>query len=77
MCLIKNKSADSILPIIEKHVLPGSIIHTDEAKVYKSLKKVKEYKHKSIVHKYKFVDYDQGIHTKHIDSYNNIVKLRI
>jgi hypothetical protein len=38
--LIKDKSAESIMPLIEKHVRVGSKIFTDEAKVYEKLKKM-------------------------------------
>lgn len=74
---ISNKNSATILPLISKYVRPGSIIHTDEAKVYEALGKDKNYEHFSIVHKYKFVDYDKNVHTQHIESYNNKLKLRI
>lgn len=77
MCLIENKSASTILPIISKHVRAGSKIFTDEAKVYQALKKNKEYEHNSIVHKYQFVDYEENVHTQNIESFNNKIKLRI
>ncbi|KCZ77046.1 hypothetical protein H311_01949 [Anncaliia algerae PRA109] len=34
---IKDKKAESILPIINKHVIPGSKIFTDEHKSYQRL----------------------------------------
>lgn len=77
MCRIENKSCSIILPLIEKHVCRGSIIYTDEAKVYQSLKKNVNYEHKSIIHKYNFVNYENNVHTQNIESYNNKVKLRI
>lgn len=77
MCLIENKSAEVIMPIIKKHVREGSIIYTDEAKVYMKLGECPGFKHKSIIHKYKFVDYEAKVHTQNIESFNNKVKLRI
>lgn len=75
--IIKDKSKDTILPIINEVVRTGSIIHTDEAKVYNCLKSNNNYIHKSVVHKYKFVDYDENVHTQNVESYNNKLKLRI
>ena len=75
--IIENKSKEVVLPIINKVVRPGSIIHTDKAKVYNSLKNNPEFTHKSIVHKYNFVDYKENVHTQNVESYNNKVKMRI
>lgn len=77
MCLIEDKSASTILPIINRHVRFHSTIHTDEAKVYHVLSRDNNYIHKSIIHKYNFVDYENSVHTQNIESYNNKVKLRI
>ena len=77
MMLIHNKSGETILPLIKKHIRKGSLIHTDEAKVYAKLGKDPEYIHKSIIHKYKFVDYIDEVHTQNIESYNNKIKPRI
>ncbi|KCZ74818.1 hypothetical protein H311_04214 [Anncaliia algerae PRA109] len=35
-CVIKDKKESTILPIIKEHVLPGSIVHTDEHASYKN-----------------------------------------
>lgn len=76
-CIIKDKSRSTVLPIIKRVVRPGSIIHTDEAKIYNCLGKSENYEHKAIVHKYNFVDYVNNVHTQHVESYNNKMKLRI
>ena len=36
---IENKTTSVILPIIKKVIRPGSVIHTDEARVYNKLGK--------------------------------------
>ena len=64
MCLIENKSSNEILPLIYKHVREGSIIHTDEAKVYQKLGKDSKYIHRSIVHRYSFVNYNDMVQHK-------------
>ena len=55
---IENKSAETIIQIIKDVIRPGSIILTDEAKVYKQLGKDSTYQHQSVIHKYEFVNYD-------------------
>ena len=49
----------------------GSIIHTDETKVYKKLVTDSSYHHSSVIHKYEFVNYETGTHTQHVESLNN------
>lgn len=75
--LIPDKSAKSILPLINKHVRPGTIIYTDEAKVYKKLSEEKTFEHKFVTHKYCFVDYKKNVHTQNVESFNNKLKLKI
>lgn len=55
----------------------GSVIHTDEARVYQQLKNDPSYSHQSVVHKYTFVNYETGVNTQAVESYNNKVKRKI
>lgn len=73
---IIDKKARTILPHIKQQVVSGSTIYTDEAKVYKSLCD-EGYSHGSVCHKYKFVDYETGVHTQAVESFNNQVKRHI
>ena len=75
--LIENKSASIILPLIYKHVRPGSTIYTDKAKVYKKLSDEQFYVHKFLTHKYNFVDYEENVHTQNIESFNDKLKIKI
>ena len=47
---IKNCKIESIEPFIEKHVLPGTFVFTDERKAYESIFKMKKYKDKGYKH---------------------------
>ena len=71
---IENKFTETIIPIIKNVIRPESIIHTDEVKVYKQLGKDATYQHQSVIHKYEFVNYETGTHTRHIESLNNRLK---
>jgi len=73
--MIKDRTKSTIIPIINQVVRAGSIIHTDEAKVYITLKE--NYEHSSVCHKYNFVDPESGVHTQHVESYNNKIKAKI
>jgi len=70
--MIPDRTAATIIPIIEQVVRPRSIIHTDEARVYKTLRH--NFEHSSVCHKYNFVDPFTGVHTQHVESYNNKIK---
>lgn len=40
LVLVPDRAATTLLPLIQEHVLPGSIIHTDESASYKSIAKM-------------------------------------
>lgn len=52
------------------------MIHTDEWKAYSSIGR-KGYSHSTITHKYYFVDPLTGVHTQHVESFNNKIKTNI
>jgi len=71
---IENKNASTIIIIIKNIIRAGSILHTNEAKVYKKLSKDSNYQHFSVIHEYEFVNYETGTHTQHVESSNNRLK---
>jgi transposase-like protein len=75
--IVTDRSANSIISVINEVVIPGSIIHTDEWKAYSSLNKSDIYTHQTVCHKYNFVDPHTGVHTQNVESYNNRLKLKI
>lgn len=75
--IIENKSSNTLIPIISSVVKSGSIIHSDELKSYIKLKDINGYIHKSVCHKYEFIDKITGVHTQNVESYNNKLKLGI
>ena len=54
-CPNNNRSAATLLPMIQRWVLPGSIIHTDEWRAYNSLDRM-GYDHRTVNHSIQFVD---------------------
>ena len=54
----------------------GSIIHTDEHKTYGMLTE-KGFLQDTVCHKYNFKDPITCVHTQHVESYNNRIKMEI
>jgi len=75
--LVDRRNAETLIPIIARVTRPGSIIQTDEWRAYNEISKAGCYEHKKVVHKYNFVDPGTGVHTQHVESYNNKIKYKI
>jgi len=76
-CIVENRSAACLLPIISNVVRAGSTIYTDDFKSYLGLSGLNEYSHMSVCHKYNFVDPVTGVHTQNVESFNNKIKRKI
>jgi transposase-like protein len=72
--IVSSKDAQTLLPIINNVVRAGSIIHTDEWAAYRQLGADGRYEHRTLVHKYNFVDPQTGVHTQNVESFNNKLK---
>ena len=59
-----SRSAENLVPLIKKYILPGSIIYSDKWKAYDSLSSV-GYIHFSINHSEKFVEGD--VHSQKVE----------
>ncbi|KCZ80574.1 hypothetical protein H312_02031, partial [Anncaliia algerae PRA339] len=73
---IPNKKSEIILPLIEKHVLPGTKIYTDEHKSYQKLNSL-GFIHGTVSHKYEFINKETRVNTQAIESFNNYLKYYI
>lgn len=74
--VIPDKSIQTILPIICERVFSNTIIHTDEHKSYQCLTR-NGYIHKTVCHKYMFVDRINEVNTQAVESFNNVLKYEI
>ena len=73
---VPNRRAATLEKFVLKHILPGTIIHTDGWSGYKKLDQ-KGYIHKIVEHKYSFVNIDDDgtlIHTQNIESLWRVIK---
>ena len=75
MCIVLNRSAATLLPIIQRHVRPGTVIHSDEWAAYRRVLQLNSVaQHNVINHSLHFVDAASNTHTQNIESYWNRVK---
>ena len=73
---VDDRSADTLIPIIQKHVKPGSIIFSDQWAAYRRLPDY-GYIHKTVNHSENFVDPETGVCTNAIEAYWSRVKRQI
>lgn len=66
ICPGNKRNREALIPLIERHVAPGSVLHTDEWGAYRVLGTM-GYTHKTVCHKREFVASD-GTHTQRIES---------
>ncbi|KCZ79174.1 hypothetical protein H312_03443, partial [Anncaliia algerae PRA339] len=75
--LVENRKSSTLLEVINRVVLPHSIIYTDEWPSYANINQNEAYLHRTVTHKYHFVDPTTGVHTQNVESYNNKLKYKI
>lgn len=71
MKIVEQRNRETLLSIIQAHVRPGSIIHSDEWRAYSNLNEL-QYTHGTVCHKYHFVNPETGVHTQHV--YSNRIR---
>ena len=69
MEIVERRDAATLIPIIEQHVAPGSIIHSDQWRAYAQLQNDPRFTYRSVNHSENFVDPVTGVHTQTIESY--------
>jgi transposase-like protein len=74
---LKDRTADTLLAIVRKHVANGSIVHTDLFKSYAKLEEVTGLKHKTVNHSLFFKDPVTGVHTNTVEGTNFALKRQI
>lgn len=74
---VHDRTAETILPLIQKHVKPGSIIHTDKFKSYFQITPLLGFQHSTVNHKKHFKDPITGVNTNTIEGNNNALKIAI
>ena len=66
--LVRRRNVATLLPIIQRNVRVGSIVHSDEWAAYRQLQRRLGLHHRTVNHSLHFVDPAMGVHTKHAES---------
>ncbi|KAG0426895.1 hypothetical protein DMUE_5937, partial [Dictyocoela muelleri] len=77
MEVVENRSAEVLLPIIQRVCKLGTIIHSDMWAGYREISTRLGFSHETVNHKLNFVNPSNGVHTQHIESFWNVQKLKI
>jgi transposase len=68
MQLVEDRSAKTLLPIIQEWCAPGTIVVSDGWKAYNDLQNI-GYKHQVVIHADCFVDPVTKVHTNNVENY--------
>ena len=75
MCIVPDRTSQTLLPIICRHLRSGSIVYSDQWAAYNNVQQLQPVtQHRSVNHSLHFVDPVTGVHTKNVESYWNRVK---
>ena len=72
--LVRRRNTAALLPIIQRNVWAGSIVHSDEWAAYRQLQGRLGLHHRTVNHSLHFVDPTTGVHTQHAKSNWNSAK---
>jgi transposase-like protein len=76
---VENRSGEVLLPLILKHIKPGTEIHSDKWAAYATISSIEvnpPYIHKTVNHSLHFKDPETGVHTNNVEAYWCSIKKR-
>ena len=77
MQIVQDRTAATILPIIQAHLAGGTIVHSDQWESYSQVSRLPNVsQHETVNHSVEFIS-PTGIHTQNVESYWNRVKTKI
>ena len=75
MCIFPNHTHTTLLSILQQHLRPGTIMHSDQWRAYSRVQQLQSVsQHQTVNHSLNFVDPTTGVHTQNIESYWSRVK---
>ena len=76
--IVDRRDAATLLPIINDHVAPGPIVHSDKWGAYNQISSLPNVgSHSTVNYSMTFVNPAAGTHTQHVESYWNHCKTKI
>ena len=76
--LVADRRVVTLLPIIQAHVQPGTVIHSDCWAAYNNVASLPNIaSHGTVNHSIEFVNSVTGVHTQNIESYWNRIKIKL
>ncbi|ETW92248.1 MAG: hypothetical protein ETSY1_44485 [Candidatus Entotheonella factor] len=77
MTIVPDRSAATLLPIMQQHLRSGTTVHSDEWAAYNRVQQLTPVTQHAVVnHSLHFVDPTTGVHTQNVESYWNRVKTK-
>lgn len=75
---VERRNAATLLPLIEEHIEPGSIIHSDMWRAYGGIPNLPHgyHQHFTVNHQQNFINPNTGAHTQSVESMWQKVKAR-
>ena len=75
MEIVPNRTAATLLPILQQHLRSGTTVHSDQWAAYNRVQQLPSVAtHNTVNHSLHFVDPATGVHTQNVESYWNRVK---
>ena len=76
--VVSQRNAATLLPIIQAHTAPNTIIHSDDWRAYSQVSTLPTVASHSVVnHSLHFVDPTTGTHTQNVESYWSRAKVKL
>ena len=77
MQVVPQRTAATLLPLIQQHVAPGTVIHSDQWASYNQVGTLPNVSaHRTVNHSVEFVS-QSGVHTQNVESYWNRSKMKL
>lgn len=74
--IVHSRDAETLLPILQDNILPGTTVYSDEWAAYQALGDI-GFEHLTVNHSIEFVNDETGAHTQNIEALWNVAKLKL